>query len=329
MAAATKPRAPQLVDLRRVSAAALEPLLDDEILEWRRKLDWDFRSSAGLVRRFVSVQALTGYALLDEGLVAGYSYFVREESKGLIGDLYLRAAYRTPDNESRLLDAVAGDLMHTPHLTRIESQLILLEPSAGRCLPCQRFASIHPRNFMAIDSGRASALRPGPAARHLHVEQWRDNWQELASQLIAEAYDGHIDGEINDQYRSAAGAWRFLTNIVQYPGCGQFFEPASFLAFDRPSGRLCAMSLASLLADDIGHITQLCVGPQFQGTGVGYELLRRSLAALVKTGCRRTSLTVTAANNTAVRLYERAGFETIRVFAAMVWDGFTATAPVP
>ena len=89
------------------------------------------------------------------------------------------------------------------------------------------------------------------------------------------------------------------------------------------------MSLASLLADDIGHITQLCVGPQFQGTGAGYELLRRSLAALVKAGCRRTSLTVTAANNAAVRLYERVGFETIRVFTAMVWDGFTGTAPVP
>jgi ribosomal protein S18 acetylase RimI-like enzyme len=82
------------------------------------------------------------------------------------------------------------------------------------------------------------------------------------------------------------------------------------------------VSLASLVAPDCGHITQICVAPEVQGTGVGYELLRQSLTTLRDVRCRAASLTVTAANTQAVALYERVGFETIRRFSAFVWEGF-------
>ena len=59
-----------------------------------------------------------------------------------------------------------------------------------------------------------------------------------------------------------------------------------------------------------------------QGTGLGYELVRRSLAALAGHGCRKASLTVTTANRNAVSLYERMGFAVRRRFAAYVWEGF-------
>ena len=39
-------------------------------------------------------------------------------------------------------------------------------------------------------------------------------------------------------------------------------------------------------------------------------------------GCRSASLTVTTANEDAVALYERVGFQTIRHFSAYVWEGF-------
>jgi ribosomal protein S18 acetylase RimI-like enzyme len=55
---------------------------------------------------------------------------------------------------------------------------------------------------------------------------------------------------------------------------------------------------------------------------VGYELIRRSLEALTGHGCRKASLTVTAANTGAILLYERMGFHKTRVFSAFVWDGF-------
>jgi ribosomal protein S18 acetylase RimI-like enzyme len=131
-----------------------------------------------------------------------------------------------------------------------------------------------------------------------------------------------VDSRINDQYRTAYGARRFLHNIVQYPGCGAFFRPASFSAFHPASGGLCGISLSSLVGPDCGHITQICVSPEVKGTGVGYALLRQSLLALREMGCRAATLTVTAANEGAIALYERVGFRTVRRFSAYVWEGF-------
>ena len=59
-----------------------------------------------------------------------------------------------------------------------------------------------------------------------------------------------------------------------------------------------------------------------RGTGIGHALLRQSLINLREAGCRSASLTVTAANEDAVALYERVGFRTVRRFPAYVWEGF-------
>jgi ribosomal protein S18 acetylase RimI-like enzyme len=88
------------------------------------------------------------------------------------------------------------------------------------------------------------------------------------------------------------------------------------------NGRLCGISLASLLTPETGHVTQICVSPSVRGTGIGHELMRQSLTTLREMGCISASLTVTAANEDAVALYERVGFETIRRFPAFVWEGF-------
>jgi ribosomal protein S18 acetylase RimI-like enzyme len=108
---------------------------------------------------------------------------------------------------------------------------------------------------------------------------------------------------------------------VQYPGCGSFFLPASLVA-DRADGSMAGIILASLVAADTGHITQLCVSPANKGQGVGYELLRRSLYILAQSHCERVSLTVTAGNTEAIELYQRMGFRATRRFAAYVWEGF-------
>jgi ribosomal protein S18 acetylase RimI-like enzyme len=109
---------------------------------------------------------------------------------------------------------------------------------------------------------------------------------------------------------------------VQYPGCGTFYKPASVAAFDRLTGRICGICLASLVMPYCGHITQICVAPAARGEGVGRELLRQSLSLLRQAGCRKTSLTVTASNREAIRLYEDLGFMTTRRFFAYVWEGF-------
>ena len=315
------PRRPQVVDLRRLSAPELEPLLQEEIASWRDELDWDFEKSADLVRRFVDLRALNGIALIEDGACTGYLYFVLEETKGLIGDLYLRRDLRCREREDLLLDAALESIMENRQIRRIEAQLLMLEYVPGREVPWPQYTAAFERNYMSADLKRAS-LGEGRVRHPMHIERWSDHYQDGAAQLIASAYRGHVDSRINDQYRSAAGARRFLYNIVQYPGCGTFFRPASFAAFDGLGGAMCGVSLASLVAPECGHITQICVSPAVRGTGIGHALLRRSMMTLRDMGCRAVSLTVTAANADAVALYERVGFETIRRFSAYAWEGF-------
>jgi ribosomal protein S18 acetylase RimI-like enzyme len=301
-----------IVELRRITAAQLEPVLDEETQSWAEGLNWDFRPSADLVRRFVNLQALSGYALAIGSQIAGYSYYVCEDGKGLIGDLCVLREHRTRENEHALLHAVLSAMNHTPGIRRVEAQLMMLQspPDSGR---------EYPRVFLEADLAQVRRLL-GKATPHAVISPWGEHRQEETARLIAAAYHGHIDSQINDQYRSVMGARRFLMNIVQYPGCGTFFAPASFAAASTQDHLLCGVSLASRVAGTAGHITQVCVAPQQQSTGLGYELLRRSLIALAAHGCRTVSLTVTSSNQKAIRLYERMGFHERRAFSAYVWE---------
>jgi len=313
-----------LVDLRHLRSEDLNSMLDEEVGVWRDLLDWDFGKSADLVRHFVDMRALHGYALVADGEAAGYAYYVLEEHKGLIGDLFVRRAFGSLENEDRLLESVLGRLTRAPQITRVESQLMMTRSVGWRPMPMHRCLSSFERNFMMLDLDRASLgpSRRALAANRVYVERWSEHHQEPAAQLIAAAYQGHVDSLINDQYRTVAGARRFLFNIVQYPGCGTFFKPAAVAAFERLSGRICGICLASLVMPRCGHITQICVSPSVRGAGVGYELLRQSLTLLRSAGCRKTSLTVTASNREAIKLYEEVGFTTVRKFFAYVWEGF-------
>src|SRR5947209_9485793 len=245
MAAVPDSHPPHLVELRQLHAEDLKPLLDEEIVAWKASLDWDFQTSASLVRRFLDLQALTGFSLLQNGKPIGYSYFVSEERKGLIGDLYVLKDFATLENESLLLTSVLDAMVKTPLVRRIECQLMMLRTAATMPLPQWRFLKVFTRDFMELPLDNVDAL-PARASRSFTIDNWTERKQDEAATLIAGAYRGHIDSEINDQYRSPAGARRFLINIVQYPGCGSFLQPASFVALDTATGRLCGICLSSL-----------------------------------------------------------------------------------
>ena len=61
----------EIVDLRLVAAADLDPVLEEEVAVWHDDLEWDFAKSAQLARRFVGVHALSGRVLVVDGRVAG------------------------------------------------------------------------------------------------------------------------------------------------------------------------------------------------------------------------------------------------------------------
>lgn len=321
MAAAVEFPSPKVVDLRRLRADDLDLVLAEEVEQWRTQFHWDFRRSAELVKRFVATQSLSGFALMYGPEAAGYAYTVTEERKGVIGGLYLREGYRSIETENLLLEAALGELMRSPSTRRVESQLMMLTSPRNRTYPAQECLNVCERSYMEAPLPRNQSWPAASASlQSVLFERWTPNVQSEAAALIARAYRDHIDATINEQYRTPAGARQFLHNIVQYPGCGSFFQPASWIARVSRGNTLVGISMASLVSVDSGHITQICVDPSMRNLQIGRELLRRSLTTMEEAGCKRVSLTVTHSNSDAIHLYQKFGFEIMHQFAACVWE---------
>jgi ribosomal protein S18 acetylase RimI-like enzyme len=322
MAARSEAPFPELIELPNLTVAEFDPLLEQEIGAWRQLFDWDFRPSAELLRRFLQVRSLYGYALRAGRSVVGYAYHVCEGRKGLIGDFYVQREYAEPAHEMMLLGAAVQGLMLVPGVHRIECQLLLLHTPTVQSLPFSRFLKRYDRYFMELSRSAVLALEVSEPSFRVNFVPFAERFKEEIAQLVTAAYRGHVDSEINDQYRTIPGARHFLMNITQFPGCGRFSPKASVLAVDPGTGRLCGVCLTSLVSSTSGHVTQLCVLPGIRGARIGYELLRQALLRLTELGCESVSLTVTCSNVEAIRLYESIGFRVCSVFPALVWEGF-------
>jgi len=153
----------------------------------------------------------------------------------------------------------------------------------------------------------------------LELRPWRDEDLNPAGRLIAEAYRGHPDSVINDQYRSVHGSLRFLHNIVRYSGCGVFSPLVSHVVVERTSRELVALVLGSRVSPESGHITQICVHPDFRRRGLARMLLTLAASCFLRQGVSEISLTVTEANAEAVELYRSEGYDCVHSFDAAVW----------
>ena len=318
----------EILDLRQLRSRDLEPLLAEEQHLWQSRLQWDYSHTAALILRFADARALTGYAAVEEGRAVGYSFFVYEDHKGLIGDAFVSDPFRNGSTEVRLMTHVIETLEATPGIRRIEAQLMNFGGEAVRQWFAGQDFRGHPRRFMGLSlQDGIPPFRNHPA--EVEIVGWNPRWFAEAARLITRAYHGHVDSEISDQYRSHAGALRFLENIVRYPGCGVFHATGSFLAFRRGSPALCGMVLTSVVGERVAHITQLCVEPESQGLGIGSVLMERAMETLREQHFRAVTLSVTESNRRAVCFYERLRFTTLNEFYAFAWDASATKGWLP
>ncbi len=289
----------EILDLRHFNSHHLRPLLERETLLWAQMMSWDYRPSAEMILRYIDSKILPGYAAVEDGRIGGYSFFVYEGSKGVIGDLYGDDSIRMEGDtvEQRLAAHVIATLQQSPGIQRIEAQLLPHE------------------------SGLRGGQRPQISQLpDIEFRRWVEQDFQPAAAVITTAYRGHIDSDINDQYRSLNGSLRFLNNIVRFPGCGVFDGNASFVALHRPTRSIAGLLLCSRVREDVGHITQVCVLPDQRGKKIGESLIGLCTQELRNRNFLGLSLTVTEANAKAVELYRRLGFETRRRFDAFVWE---------
>jgi ribosomal protein S18 acetylase RimI-like enzyme len=312
----------EILDLRHFSSVDLRSLLDDETQVWSRLLSWDYASSADMILRYVDSKILPGYAAVDRGRLFGYSFFVYEGSKGVIGDLFVTNGNRLPDArevEMRLLRHVIETLQQSPGIHRVEAQLLVHEAGALAQPFIDQGFRRHPRLFMTQSLAQPMCAAPS-IYPDFEVRKWSDNDYQAAAAVITAAYHGHVDSQINDQYRTLSGSLRFLNNIVRFPGCGVFDADASLVVLNKATRQMAGLILCSRVRHDVGHVTQVCILPEYRSRGIGEALLASTAGILKRRGFSMLSLTVTEANSRAVELYERLGYEKKRVFDAFVWE---------
>ncbi len=314
----------EILDLRHFASPDLRPLLDEEVSAWGSLLCWDYRSSADMILRYVDAKILPGYAAVERGNIVGYSFFVYEGSKGVVGDLFVSP--RRPDG--RLIEAqialhVIETLQQSPGIHRVEAQLLThLAGGLSAVFSAAGFQRYR-RLFLALELQHhdPNQLPPISLPPDIQIRPWLEQDYQPAASIITASYRAHIDSEINDQYRTHAGSIRFLNNIVRFPGCGVFDAESSFSAIHRPSNTLIGLILCSRVRQDVGHVTQVCLLPDYRGHSIGENLIVCTSNALRHKHCSLLTLTVTEANRRAVDLYRRLGFTENSVFDAFVREG--------
>lgn len=307
----------EVIDLRHFRARQLDPLWSEQAAEWRRDLRWDYASTLTLVRQYIESRLLSGYVLTGGGREPlGYGFFIYDSGKGIIGDLYIRPEMRSEARSHRLLEAMLETLQSTPGLQRVEAQIMTYRPAELEAIFRASGFAAHRRKFM-FQTIEAMPVEISASELTARMTPWSGEAMDAAAQLIVEAYNNSVDAEINDHYRTRAGALRFLHNLVRFPGCGFFDTGASWMVMG--PDRLRGLILCSRVMPEVTHITQICVWPGARRQGLGQQLMLQARAALRGSGCQAWSLTVSAENTAALHLYESLGFTPLREFDAYVW----------
>jgi ribosomal protein S18 acetylase RimI-like enzyme len=315
----------EILDLRHFAAPVLRPVLEAEGEVWKQRLHWDYRVSANLLMQYLDSHMLPGYAALAGGQIIGYAFCIYEETKAVIGDVFAMPSARaegksTREIEETLLLHLIELLVNSPQVDRVESQLLLHPSGSHAGVFLDMGFQVHQRLFLVR---QLTGFYPAPRVSlpaGLELRPWREEDLNPAGRLIAAAYHGHSDSVVNDQYRSVHGSMRFLNNIVRFSGCGAFSAQVSHVVVDRVSREMVALVLGSRVSPQSGHITQLCVHPQFHRRGLARMLLTLTASCFLRQGVSEISLTVTEANTEAIELYRTEGYDCAHRFDATVWQ---------
>ena len=313
--------APEIIDIRQFEARAFQPLLQEESRVWLENLRWDYAASSEIISSCLDEKRLSGYALVGQTGIRGYSFFFYEGDKGLIGNLFVQSADDSGAQSTHsLLSHVLETILATPGIRRVETQLPHYPFEELEGIFRKWGFEAYKRRFMAVPLLPWAGDEAPPVPAGFNLVPWERKHDRQAAELLFATYRNHTDGLINDQYCSPAGAERLIENIVQHRGSGEHLPQGSQVAIHLSSGKLAGILALTSVRPKTAHIPQVAIAREFQGCGLGSAMIKASFHALLARKFEEVTLTVTESNSGAVRLYERMGFRTFRTFGAFVWE---------
>jgi len=306
----------KLVPLAYADRKQLSLLMDEEQQAWISTLAWDYAPIRQILCSFLDQNMLPGYAAVNGDRLLGYTYFLINRDKGIVGTVYAR-----PERAQQVAEEILGQaivaLRGSPGMRRIEAQVIPFHELNFTGVFTHHGFQYYPRYYLELDLVEHEWRQPEP--NDPRVVPWDSGLLRVASGILLASYRGETDAVLYEDYSSEDGCETYLRSLIENPGCGIFLPNGSFIAFD-DRGFPCGFLIASRISSQTAMIPQISVDPGHQGSGIGRQLIHRALAELRRLGFRAVSLAVTKKNRRAFEWYQRLGFRVRKEFGAYVWE---------
>jgi len=317
----------RIIPMSDADLAGLEALFDEQCREWLALLKWDYREPSRLIRQVVRQRELVGFAATSGSRVVGFAYYVVENQRCSIGDIFVTKDWRGAGVDRQMVAAILDELERGPRLRRIESQCVSIDNDGASEWFAVRGFKRFDRYYMLMALGRTEGgeaklishpqtqTKADDSPTDIAIRAWQEADFAQAARVIHQSYRGRTDSRINSQYESEEGCAELLTILTDHLWCGDFLPHVSRVAVRRGARKLLAgVLIASRIAPRIGHIGQVSVHHAYQGQGLGRRLLTDVLQEFVQYGFNTATLAVTAINTPALKLYESFGFRSIHSF---------------
>jgi ribosomal protein S18 acetylase RimI-like enzyme len=333
-----KVSAAHVVDLSKVRPGELGRLWQHEAQSWQERLLWDISDPLYRLKRMVERGSIAGKTLRDGTGAAGYACYMVAGNLGVISRLVISPECDAGGAEILIRETVGA--LRRSGASRIEGPFISIDsPWPPQLFEQQGFHTywreflrrqLHPtgdqdphRHPLPQQSGQGAekgmGARGADARANVHLEPWQGSNLRIAASVMRAAYEGGVDAEMSEQYRSDSGCELVLDDILNQGACGNPVVEASAIALHR--GRAIAFNIVTEIAHRQAHLAQVAVLPEYQYQGVGRLLLRHSFSKLAVQAFDTVSLIVTRRNRRALNMYELMGFEPVLSFPAFTWQG--------
>jgi ribosomal protein S18 acetylase RimI-like enzyme len=297
--------------------ALLHPLMEDEVKTWFTDLAWDYAPIRQILLSFMKQKLLPGYVAVADSATVGYTYFLVNPPKGIIGALYALETIRSQEAVNELLSLSIACLKDSQNIKRVEAQILPFHDLNLTDTFTQHGFSHTSRFYLDLDLSNHRKKTELPVA--LRIVPWDSAYLAQTAEMTYLSYENQIDAEICEDYRTRTGCEGYLRSLVENPGCGIFMPEASFVALDW-QGSPCGFIFCCRISKGAAIIPQIAVHPSYQGRRLGNTLMNRAFAQLKALGFRSVSLTVTQNNLRAFDWYKRLGFKIRKEFGAYVWQ---------
>jgi ribosomal protein S18 acetylase RimI-like enzyme len=303
--------------ISQMDETLLAPLMEEEEKMWMSDLLWDYSPIRRILASFVKQRLLPGYVAVYGKKALGYSYFLVNQAKGIIGALYASKANQSQEAVDQLLSRTIASLKETQKVRRVEAQIMPFHNLNLTATFTQHGFRYFPRYYLDLNLG------PLPKIEHPRSEEeiipWNPLYLERLAEMTSISYCNQTDAEICEDYSTKMGCDTYLRSLVENPGCGIFMPGTSFIGLDK-QGSPCGYVICCRISDSVGMIPQIAVHSSYQGRGLGNDLIKRCFQSLRSAGFHSACLTVTKRNHRAYDWYQRLGFKIRKEFGAYVWQ---------